>query len=45
MGKLLAQQGDKAGALQNFRALQSADAKFAQSHNVADEIKKAGTQY
>ncbi len=45
MGKLLAQQGDKAGALQNFQALQSADAKFALAHKVADEIKKAGTQY
>src|SRR5439155_1053988 len=37
MGRLLAQQGDKAGALQRFNALKSADPKFAQSHRVDDE--------
>ena len=40
MGKLLAQQGDKAGALQRFNALKSADPKFAQSHRVDDELAK-----
>ena len=40
MGRLLAQQGDKAGALQRFNALKSADPKFAQSHRVDDELAK-----
>jgi Flp pilus assembly protein TadD len=40
MGKLLAQQGDKAGALQNFQALQSSDATFAKQHKVDGEIAK-----
>jgi Flp pilus assembly protein TadD len=40
MGKLLAQQGDKAGALENFQALRSADAKFASAHKVDDEIAR-----
>jgi tetratricopeptide (TPR) repeat protein len=38
MGKLLAQQGDKAGALQSFRALQAADPKFARAHKVDEEL-------
>jgi tetratricopeptide (TPR) repeat protein len=38
MGKLKAQQGDKAGALESFRALQIADAKFAKAHGVDQEI-------
>jgi len=37
---VLAQQGDKAGALQRFNALKSADPKFAQSHRVDDELAK-----
>lgn len=40
MGKLLAQQGDKNGALENFKAVEAADAKFARSHRVEDEIAK-----
>ena len=40
MGKLQAQQGNKAAALQSFAALQSADAKFAKSHKVDDEIAR-----
>ena len=40
MGKLQAQQGDKAGALQSFAALQAADAKFAKAHKVDAEIAK-----
>jgi tetratricopeptide (TPR) repeat protein len=40
MGKLLAQQGDKAGALQRFNALKSSDPKFAQSHRVDEELAK-----
>jgi tetratricopeptide (TPR) repeat protein len=38
MGKLLAARGDKAGAAEKMRAVQSADAKFAQSHGVAQEL-------
>jgi Flp pilus assembly protein TadD len=38
MGKLKAQQGNKAGALESFRALQIADAKFAKAHGVDQEI-------
>jgi len=40
MGRLLAQQGDKTGALQRFNALKSADPNFAQSHRVDDELAK-----
>ena len=40
MGKLLAQQGDKAGARQTFAALRAADAKFAQAHKVDEELGK-----
>lgn len=40
MGKLKAQQGDKAGAAQSFAALKSADPKFAQSHKVDEELAK-----
>ena len=40
MGKLQASQGDKAGALQTFRSLQAADAKFARAHKVDEEIAK-----
>ena len=39
-GKLLAAQGDSAGARKSFEALQQADAKFAQSHDVAAELGK-----
>lgn len=38
MGKLQAQQGDKAGARQSFAALQAADAKFARAHKVDEEL-------
>ena len=38
MGKLLAAQGDKAGARQSFAALQAADAKFAKAHKVDEEL-------
>jgi len=38
MGKLLAQQGDKAGALQSFQALQAAHPKFAKAHKVDEEL-------
>ena len=38
LGKLQAQQGDKAGARQSFTALQAADAKFAQAHKVSEEL-------
>jgi len=40
MGKLLASRGDKAGAAKKLRAAQSADAKFAQSHGIAQELAK-----
>lgn len=40
MGKLLAAQGDKAGARQNFEAVKSADPKFAQAHKVDEELGK-----
>jgi Tfp pilus assembly protein PilF len=39
-GKLLAAQGDSAGARQSFEALQQADAKFAESHDVKGELGK-----
>jgi tetratricopeptide (TPR) repeat protein len=40
MGKLLAQEGDKAGALRSFQALQGADARFARAHNLDEEIRR-----
>ena len=40
IGKLKAQQGDKAGASQSFAALKSADPKFARSHKVDEELAK-----
>jgi tetratricopeptide (TPR) repeat protein len=39
-GKLLASQGDAAGARQSFEAAQAADAKFAKDHGVAQELAK-----
>ncbi|HEX4386123.1 MAG TPA: tetratricopeptide repeat protein [Myxococcales bacterium] len=39
-GKLLAAQGDSAGARKSFEAVQQADAKFAQAHDVAAELGK-----
>ena len=40
MGKLLAQRGDKSGALQNLQALQAADPGWARAHNVDQEIAR-----
>jgi len=40
MGKLLAARGDKAGAAEKLRAVQAADAKFARSHGVPQELAK-----
>ncbi|HEX9602338.1 MAG TPA: tetratricopeptide repeat protein, partial [Myxococcales bacterium] len=40
MGKLLAARGDKAGAAEKMRAVQAADAKFAQSHGVSQELAR-----
>jgi Flp pilus assembly protein TadD len=40
MGKLEAQRGDKARALQDFQALQAADAKWARAHHVDEEIAR-----
>ena len=40
MGKLLAQRGDKSGALQDFQALQAADPKWAKAHHVDQEIAR-----
>jgi tetratricopeptide (TPR) repeat protein len=40
MGKLEAQRGDKARALQDFQALQAADARWAQAHHVDEEIAR-----
>ncbi len=40
MGKLLASRGDKAGAAEKMRAVQAADAKFAQSHGIAQELAR-----
>jgi Flp pilus assembly protein TadD len=40
MGKLQAQQGDRAGAIESFTALRSADPKFARSHRVDEELEK-----
>lgn len=39
-GKLLAAQGDSAGARKSFEALQQADAKFAEAHDVKGELGK-----
>jgi len=40
MGKLLSARGDKAGAAEKMRAVQAADAKFARSHGVAQELAR-----
>ena len=40
MGRLLAARGDKAGAAEKMRAVQAADPKFAQSHEIAAELAK-----
>jgi tetratricopeptide (TPR) repeat protein len=40
MGRLKAQQGDRAGAEQSFAALKSADPGFARSHGVDAELAK-----
>jgi tetratricopeptide (TPR) repeat protein len=40
LGKLHAQQGDKAKALEELTAAQKADAKFAQAHKIDQEIAK-----
>jgi Flp pilus assembly protein TadD len=40
MGKLLAQQGDKAGAAASFNTLRSADPAFARSHKVDEELAR-----
>jgi len=40
MGKLQAQQGDKAGAQQSFALLEQADPKFAKAHKVGEELAK-----
>ena len=39
LGKLRAQQGNKAAALEQFRSLQQADPKFASAHKVDTEIQ------
>ena len=40
MGRLLAARGDKAGATKKMRAVQAADAKFARSHGIAQELAR-----
>jgi len=40
MGKLSAEQGDKAAAARSFAALKSADPQFARSHKVDEELAK-----
>jgi tetratricopeptide (TPR) repeat protein len=40
MGKLLAARGDKAAAVEKMRAVQAADANFARSHGIADELAR-----
>jgi tetratricopeptide (TPR) repeat protein len=40
LGRLSAERGDKAAALDRLKAVQSADPKFAQSHGVAAEIAR-----
>jgi tetratricopeptide (TPR) repeat protein len=40
IGRLQAEQGDKAGATQSFAALKSADPQFARSHKVDEELAK-----
>jgi len=40
MGRLLAARGDKAGATEKMRAVQAADAKFARSHGIAQELAR-----
>ena len=40
LGRLFAQKGDKAAAREKLLAAQSADAKFAQAHDVAGELTR-----
>ena len=40
LGRLYAQKGDKAQALEKLHAVQVSDAKFAAAHKVADEIAR-----
>jgi tetratricopeptide (TPR) repeat protein len=40
MGRLSAEQGDKAGAARSFAAVKSADPQFARSHKVDEELAK-----
>jgi tetratricopeptide (TPR) repeat protein len=40
LGRLLADRGDRAGAADKFRAVQAADAKFAQSHGITQELAR-----
>lgn len=40
MGRLLAARGDKAAAAEKLRAAQTADAKFAQSHGIPEELAR-----
>ncbi|HEY5676915.1 MAG TPA: tetratricopeptide repeat protein, partial [Myxococcales bacterium] len=40
MGKLQAQEGDKAAAAKTFAQLKSSDPKFARAHKVAEELAK-----
>jgi tetratricopeptide (TPR) repeat protein len=40
MGKLKASSGDKAGAAESFRSLQSADPKFARAHGVDEQLAR-----
>jgi tetratricopeptide (TPR) repeat protein len=40
LGRLSAERGDKAAALERLKAVQSADPKFAQAHGVAAEIAR-----
>ena len=40
MGKLKASAGDKTGALESFRSLQTADAKFARDHGVDEQLAR-----
>jgi Flp pilus assembly protein TadD len=40
MGRLSAEQGDKAGAARSFAAVKSVDPQFARSHKVDEELAK-----
>ncbi|MFL5434717.1 MAG: tetratricopeptide repeat protein, partial [Myxococcales bacterium] len=40
MGKLKASSGDKAGAAESFRSLQTADPKFARAHGVDEQLAR-----